>query len=111
MATRKLWAGLIAAIAALAVAGASASTGKVFHDGRSEVTGAPDITDVKVTQDGSVLTVDAEVSDMLQLGTRGTTLFMLNTDGDRTTGDVNGAEYLLFWDSKTFATEVQHWNG
>jgi hypothetical protein len=31
---------------------------------------------------------------------------MLNTDGDAETGDINGADYLLFWDSKTFGSDV-----
>jgi hypothetical protein len=83
----------------------------VFNDGSAEVSGAPDIGAVTVKQDGSVLTVEAEVGDMLQLGDRGTALFMLNTDGDAETGDIYGADYLLFWDSKTFASDVERWNG
>src|SRR5262249_38961376 len=66
---------------------------------------------VTVSQDADVLTVNAEVASMLELGSPGVWFFMLDTDGNAATGSYAGADYVLFYDSKTFEPLVEHWNG
>jgi hypothetical protein len=104
-------AGLAFAAFAASAAPASAARVVTFHDATGEVAGAPDIGKVTITQDEDVLTVEAAVSDLPQLGDEGTALFELNTDGDATTGSLDGADYILLFDLKTWQGAVQRWNG
>jgi hypothetical protein len=109
---RSWWLPSVAALALAASAATAASAARVrtFHDGAGEIAGAPDIGKVTVTQDDDVLTVDAAVTD-LPLFKEGTALFELNTDDDAATGDLGGADYVLFFDLKTWAGSVERWNG
>ena len=91
----------------LALAGPSAT----FSDSQGEMSGAPDIGKVAVLVDGAVLTIEAEVARMPELLSEATTLIGLNTDGDRTTGSLQGADYIVFFEMKDMAASVMRWNG
>ena len=113
-----LVAGFAVLAVALFVAGSTAATKAAFagptatfSDSRGEIAGGPDIGTVTVSVDGQVLTIDADVAGMPQLFSEGTTLFALNTDGDRTTGSLQGADYLVFFDMKDMSSSVMRWNG
>jgi hypothetical protein len=105
----------VVAAAALSLAAGMAPSApaagvRTFHDSVGEIAGAPDIGKVTVTQDNETLDVQADVAN-LPLLSKGTALFALNTDGDTTTGDFGGADYLLLFDLKTWAGGVERWNG
>ena len=97
-------------LAATAASGAAAATGKTFHDETGEVAGAPDIGKVTISQDGEVLTVQADVTNAPLLRP-GTAVFELNTDRNLATGDLDGADYVLMFDLKTWSGSVERWNG
>jgi hypothetical protein len=111
----------VAAVATAAVAICVSSAGAVpvvrtstiatFQDSVGEVAGGPDISAVTVSLDGAVLTVDATVAGMPEVMSDGEVMFLLNTDGNSTTGSLNGADYVLFLDMKTLEGSVLHWNG
>jgi hypothetical protein len=103
-------AAVMIVLAAAAAPVAFASGVETFHDGSGEVAGAPDIGKVTVSQDNETLDVEADVAN-LPLMSEGTALFALDTDGDSTTGDFGGADYLLSFDLKTWAGAVERWNG
>ena len=86
---------------AAAASGAFAATGKTFHDRTGETAGAPDIGNVTISQDGDVLTVEADVTNGPLLSA-GTAVFELNTDGNLATGDLDGADYVLVLDLKAW---------
>jgi hypothetical protein len=102
---------LAAVLAASAAPRAAPGGGKTFHDAVGEVAGAPDIGKVTISQDGEVLTVSADVAGLPALGEEGGAIFALNTDGNATTGEFGGADYILYWDLETWQGAVQHWSG
>ena len=95
----------------VASAGAAGAPIATFSDSVGEIAGAPDVGKVTVSLDGQVLTVTAEVAGLPQALSEGMSSFALNTDGNRATGSVLGADYVIGIDYKTLEGFVLHWNG
>jgi hypothetical protein len=97
--------------AAVTATTASMVREKVFSDSQGEVVRGPDIRKVTISQDGEVLTVEAEVKRMPEILSPGTAIFYLDTDGEPKTGAESGANYVLYLDIETMQSQVFRWNG
>jgi hypothetical protein len=96
---------------ASAVSLAQNSTIATFSDSVGEIAGGPDIGTVTVSLDGAVLTVEGKVTSMPEVLSEGAVMFTLNTDSNQATGELRGADYVLFMDMKTLQGSVLRWNG
>jgi hypothetical protein len=105
---------ILSVVVALAAAGtALGGTPTVFTDGTGEVAGGPDIGSVSVsTDDAGVMTVNAEIAGMPEFFTPGQVIFLLNTDGNSTTGEFAGADLVLAIDWEDPLRPIKlRWNG
>ena len=103
-------AGILISSAA-AVPNGSRSTIATFSDSVGEVAGGPDISTVTVSLEGDVLTVMGQVASMPELTTPGAVMFLLNTDSNSTTGGMQGADFVIVFDTETIDSAVLQWNG
>ena len=103
--------GLFVAVSAAAMSAVLAGPSTTFSDSRGELAGAPDIGKVTSLAQGRGADPRRRGGEDARSVSEGTTLFALNTDGDRTTGSLHGADYLLFFDIKDMQGSVMRWNG
>jgi hypothetical protein len=95
---------------ALARGAAAEGNSTTFTDSTGENANAPDITTIVVSNnDAGLITFKVNISNRPALTPDMTVWIFLDTDRNASTGDTNGAEYLLELDPG--ALTLFHWNG